>query len=112
MTMCEPVLAKKSKGRIKEGCRKKKLATALQCSPAMRSKTSIYLNLPLNHLIIIINQKHPGIRRFGIELVGEDNIEQFVAPGPFLVAWRGISFTFRVRVIVDHLALVLLDIVK
>src|SRR6266516_169767 len=58
----------------------------------------------------MVNPENSGIGRFGIELVGEDNIVEPISFSPFLVSLRRIGFTLGVRVVVDHLAVILIDI--
>src|SRR5215471_7238206 len=66
----------------------------------------------LNDRSVMVNQKNPGIGRLGIVLVGENNIGELVTTGPLSITSRWVGFTLRVRVIIDHLALVFFDVVK
>jgi len=43
--------------------------------------------------------------------VGEDNVVEFIALGPIFVPAGGIGFAPGVRVIIDHLAIIHVDIV-
>jgi hypothetical protein len=55
-----------------------------------------YFYLPLDDRIIIVDPENSGIGRFGVELVREDDVEEFVAYRPFLVSFGRIGFALGV----------------
>jgi len=55
-----------------------------------------YFYFSLDHRIIIVNPEHSGIGKFGVELVREDNVVEFVAYRPFPVSFGRIGFAFGV----------------
>lgn len=68
------------------------------------------LDLPLGHGVVLVDQEQPGVGGFGIEAVGEDDVEELVAFSPVLVAARGVCFADGMGMVVDHLAIVGIDI--
>src|SRR5258708_7406321 len=70
-----------------------------------------FFNSTLDYRVILIDQEYPAIGGVGIVLVGENNVVEFIALGPIFVPAGGIGFAPGVRVIIDHLAIIHVDIV-
>src|SRR6266446_4276182 len=72
-----------------------------------------YLYPALNHALIFMNQKHPGIRGLRVVLVGKNDVVELIISGELNIATRRVGFRSGVRVVVGIiLAIVFIDIVE
>ena len=74
--------------------------------------TMFHLYSSLRHLTIAINRKHSGIWWFRVVPVGKYDVEVAAMFGPFSVTWGRIGFGVRMGMVIDHLAVVGVDVIK
>src|SRR5579884_3277350 len=73
---------------------------------------SYHLYPSLHHLGVPINRKYSGIGRFRIMPMGKYEVEVAAMLSPLSVAGGRIGFGVRMGMVIDHLAIVGVDIVK